>query len=373
MTETTGMIDDDDTDELIRLAQEELAEIQKQQSQWDEKHSFNEPMLKFINADGLGHTAKPPNFLIQDILETDGMGILAGSSGAYKSFLALAVAHSICTGNDFFGNRVYGAHKVMYICGEGQAALSRRVRAIQLQHGDFDNNLMSLDGKIRIDNEDDINAVSEQINRFKPALVIFDTFSSMNSRTNENDNSEVANVLSMMSRHISNGFTTSMIVHHFGKDADRGIRGASAFGNNVDFVFSMVRDKESMQTTLSCRKMKDGDDFTDLILLADKVPLGIYGQNGEETTSLVLRHYDGKFAGKKPDQYAMIMEEYLALLAADPRPTILGNGVCKKIFYKNLIDSLEINKDALYNAMSRFKEKYGNEKCNEINGIFVLS
>lgn len=366
-----------DTEELIRLAQLELEELNKAEKLWnahaDQMQAVSGlPPLTFLNGDALGYNARPPNYLIQDILESDSIGMLAGASGSYKSFLALAMAHSICTGNDFFGSQVYETGKVMYICGEGEGALGRRIRAMQLRYGDFHNNLMPLEDKIRIDDENDIIRVALQINLYKPSLVIFDTFSSMNSKTNENDNSEVSNVLSMLNRHLRNGHTTSMVVHHFGKDADKGIRGASAFSANVDFVLSMTKEKDTMQTTLSCKKMKDGEDFKDLILLAEKVPLGIFGQNDEEVCSLVLRQHGGKMAGVKADNYTLIMIEYENLLESDPRPTPIGLGVCKKILLQNVKDVLGISKNSMDTTYGRFIEKVGKNKYNEINKIVVI-
>lgn len=370
-----------DTEELIRLAQLELDEIAKGEQKWNDRigqyiESANQGRrpLRFINGDALGHNAKPPNYLIQDILETDSMGMLAGASGAYKSFLSLAIAHSICTGSDFFGRQVYGQHKVMYICGEGESALGRRIKAIQLRCGDFNNNLMPLEDRIKIDDEDDIKDVAAQVNLYQPALVIFDTFASLNSKTNENDNSEVSNVLSMLNRHLRNGHTTSMVVHHFGKDSERGIRGASAFSANVDFVFSMAKDKNTMQTTLSCKKMKDGEDFEDLNLLAHKVPLGIYGQNNAEVTSLVLSHYDGMLAEVKPDNNTVIMMEYDRLLKSDPRHTHYGDvGVNKKLLQDRFCDVTGAKPGAIRTAFSRFKDLVGDENYIEYKDLLIIT
>ena len=44
-----------------------------------------------------------------------------------------------------------------------------------------------------------------------------------------------------------------------------------------------------MTTTLSCKKMKDGENFQDIHMDASVVNLGLFGQDGEESTSLVMK------------------------------------------------------------------------------------
>ncbi len=345
---------------------------------------FSEPVddgvsvsgLTVVNADALGYDAEPPRYLVNRILETDAIGILAGQSQAYKSFLALALAHSICTGNDFCGHRVFEPGKVLYICGEGQGALKRRIKALQIECGFFGNNILTITDSLRIDNDHDLMRIAIEVDRHRPALIIFDTFSSMNSQTNENDNSEVSSVLALIQRHLRNGFSTTLIVHHYGKDAERGIRGASAFGNNVDFVFSMARtgEKTDMKTVLSCQKMKDGEPFDDINLIAMPVSLGLTNQDGTACQSLVLKHDLSFFAGvDKHTQAEKFIIEYRRLLESDPRPTAVGIGVCKKKLYRNAESVVGISGQMFRNMVQKVKKNIGKENYIEINDIVVIN
>jgi len=292
-----------------------------------------ENILTFSCADSMADTATAPNYLINRFLETDSHGILAGASMAFKSFMALAIAHSICNGVDFFGHKSFGAHKVVYVCGEGRGALSRRMRAVKIVHGGFNDNLLVLDGKIRIDNEDDIRALNIHIQRIRPALVIFDTFSSMNSNTNENDNSEVASALGVIHRNLSNGFTSSMIVHHFGKDEERGIRGASAFTANSDFIMLMKReDMDSMEVVLKSSKTKDGDNMDEITAIARVVELGIVAQDGTSSTSLILDNVDIKKRGRPELNNDILDHAYGVAINDEPVDTNMGIGVKRAYF-----------------------------------------
>lgn len=246
-------------------------------------------VLKWSSGDDLADNAKAPDYLINDILEADSHGILLGASMTFKSFLALELAHCICTGSAFFEHEVFATGKVLYICGEGRGALERRIKALKIVKGGFNNNLMVLDTPINIDGSVNMASLSELINTHTPYLVIFDTFGSLNGGTNENDNSEVGKVLNLVKETCRNGKTSSLIVHHLGKDENRGGRGAVSFKTNVDFLFDMRRTPDTMTATLSCVKMKDGDNFADIYMNAHVVELGLIRQDGKVTTSLILQ------------------------------------------------------------------------------------
>jgi hypothetical protein len=200
------------------------------------------------------------------------------------------MAHAIATGNDFAGHKVFNAGAVLYVCGEGQGALSRRIKALVLAKGGFDDNFLMLNEAVDISNFADIQKLKNVVDNVKPALVIIDTFSSCNGGINENDNSEVGRALKALKDAVSNGFTSSLIIHHSGKDETRGARGAIVFKNNVDYMMEAKRGDNTMQTVLTCQKMKDGEHFSSIAFDAEIVELGLINQNGTQATSLILRH-----------------------------------------------------------------------------------
>lgn len=198
----------------------------------------------FINGDDLAVKAKAPNYLINNILETDAHGILGGSSMSFKTFVAIRLAHSICTGKPFMGREVFYSGKVLMACGEGQGAFSRRIKAVKMVDGDFNNNLMVLNEPVRIDNKADMARFKQAIKEFNPALVIFDTFASLVSDTDENSPSDTGRTLRLIKETCRNNHTSSLIIHHHGKDSSRGLRGASNFTNDVDYTFSLERQED---------------------------------------------------------------------------------------------------------------------------------
>ena len=92
---------------------------------------------QWLNADDMADTAQAPVYLINNIIEARTHGLIAGSSQSFKSFCVLKMAHSICTGHDFFNHDIFMTGKVLYICGEGIGALGRRIKALKIVEGGF--------------------------------------------------------------------------------------------------------------------------------------------------------------------------------------------------------------------------------------------
>jgi len=249
-------------------------------------HDVTEP--QWINADAMADTAQAPVYLINNIIEARTHGLIAGSSQSFKSFCVLKMSHSICTGHDFFNHDIFMTGKVLYICGEGIGALGRRIKALKIVEGGFNDNFFVLNNPLFIDNIAEMDWLQKSIKRINPVMVFFDTFSSLATSTKENANEEVARVLKMVADCCRDSGASSLVVHHYGKDADKGSRGASAFSANVDFEIGMLR-KEGLNAVMSCKKSKDGDFFEDIEILAHIVELGLTMQDGRYATSLILK------------------------------------------------------------------------------------
>lgn len=243
--------------------------------------------LSWANADDMAVSATAPNFIVNNILESASHGILFGDSMSFKTFATLRLIHSICTGAEFFGNEVFKAGKVLYVCGEGKGALARRIKALSLTSGDFKGNFHVLNNQVSVDDAGAMALIGAAITEINPVLIVFDTFSSLTLAAEENSNVDVSNVLRLIKD--SSGLTaSSIIVHHTGKSSNAGMRGASAFRSNVDFAFEMVREPDSMLSTLSCKKMKDGENFRDISMMGEVVDIELVRQDQEATTSLVM-------------------------------------------------------------------------------------
>ena len=250
------------------------------------------PPSKFTTTKGndLARNAKAPVYLIDGIIEQDAHGIVYGASMSFKSFAVLEMAHCIANGRDFMGHKVKKQGAVIYVCGEGAGGIGRRLKAQVITNGEFKNDFHLLNESIDIGSDDDMAQLKLLIEQIKPTLVIFDTFASLVCGVNENDNGAVGAVLNLIRDTCRNEFgTSSMIIHHTGKDDAKGSRGAYAFKANVDFEIELKKNNDFV-TVMHCEKMKDGEHFNDIHMVRTVIDLGIYDDDLKESTSLVLKH-----------------------------------------------------------------------------------
>jgi putative DNA primase/helicase len=325
--------------------------------------------FNWLCADEMANNAKAPEYLINKILETDSHGLLAGGSMAFKTFVDLRMAYSICTGSNFFGYEVYTTGKVLYICGEGKGALSRRIKALKIVEGDFLGNLLVLDETISIDNAVQMAQLGMEIEKIKPVFIIFDTYSSLIGGVDENSNSEVSRSLKLIRETCGNA--SSLVVHHYGKDAARGSRGAGAFKANVDFEFALVREENTMNTVLSCVKMKDGEMFDDLNLTAHIVELGLIGQDGMQSSSLVLKPNVEIEIGHDAIVFTSLKDAWILDGVESDK---YGNGASVELWKKTALVALNNLGKNKYREFSRSKARLiENKKIIEIDGFCFLS
>ena len=126
-----------------------------------------------------------------------------------------------------------------------------------------------------IRNANDVNSLAAQLRQMNTFLrarfgvrlgaAIIDTVAASFDLEDEDDNSEVARAICQM-QWIGAGFGGVMIpVHHYGKTASTGLRGASAWRAGPDVVMSVIADRK--ETTgevngrgLALAKARDGTE-----------------------------------------------------------------------------------------------------------------
>lgn len=129
---------------------------------------------------------------------------------------------------------------------------------------------------------------------------------------------------------------TVLVIHHSGKDLDKGARGSSAFRAALDVEFNVRREGEGGALVLSCTKMKDSEEPTTRAY--DLSPLNLYIDNdGEEVNSLVVcdqgrevrdedTPYDAELAGVQ-----RLTANHIALWQSIRSRTASGDGCTKSL------------------------------------------
>jgi len=204
--------------------------------------------VTFTRADEVLRQVDNPDWLIEDVVEKESLMCIFGAPKSGKSFIAIAMAASIAKGERFYGNKAY-AKPVMYVCGEGQRGVKRRLAA--WQQGMFDLNNVPLylsDRAIRVNDPDDFKMLEDEIEALVQevgdiGMIVIDTFQ-RNFVGNENSAEDVGNFINKLDGLISHYKCCVCLVHHTGHGNSTRGRGSSVMGASLDYEFKVERDDQ---------------------------------------------------------------------------------------------------------------------------------
>jgi hypothetical protein len=226
-------------------------------------------------------------WIIPAILPRDSIALVYGLSGGFKSFLVMAWALSIGTGTPWLGRPVTRG-SVAYIAAEGGYGIKKRVLAWMAFHRYADPETIGVKWYDQPLAMQDASNLSELLAALKedfeepPVLVVIDTLSRCAAGADEDSNTEMARVLASADIIREQMHCTVLIVHHVGKDQQKGPRGASALLCNVEAAIYVT--PTTVGSKVECAKAKDARPFERLYLQTKEVS---YGPT-EDDVSLVL-------------------------------------------------------------------------------------
>lgn len=208
------------------------------------------PFKRFV--DGQYETA---SYLIKGILPLHGVALLAGQYSSGKTFVAMDIALSLICGVPFLGRRTKpGA--VLWLAAEGAGIVEQRLVAARktkfqqdvdapffpflwedaVPNGHTAAILSNLRVKIR--------AAKSECDEHHPDLplraVFIDTLAAFFALADENDNAQVATFMARLGEIAREMRVLIVPICHMGKNADGGIRGASAFGAGADGALAIL-------------------------------------------------------------------------------------------------------------------------------------
>jgi len=218
---------------------------------------------------------EPPAYLVRDTLPETGIGVVAGQYGTGKTFAGADLAAAVMTGNNFAGEPVMRRGAVLWFASEGEGEIKRRVRAaVESKYGATDSQpfarqardvpkLTELDAlqKLNTHAEEAAKRAREKFG-LPLALIVVDTLSAAAGFDDENSASEtqkVLNVLRALSRATK---ALVLLIDHYGKMTETGIRGSSAKGAAADAVLACLGERNAegaiSNRRLAVVKLRDG-------------------------------------------------------------------------------------------------------------------
>jgi len=235
-----------------------------------------------------------------------------GPSNVGKSFFVIDLVCSITIGENWNGYRVKQG-KVLYIATEGHSGLGQRLEALKISRGfpsDYpDEQWLILAEKIDLYATADAKQILGLLVGHSFDLIVIDTLAMALGSGSENDNTTINAFLRNLSdlRGVSDAHI--MLIHHTGKDHERGARGHSSLQAAVDTEISLKSDDGLV--CVSTTKQRDYQRADKLYFYLESVVLGT-DADGDDVTSCVVC-YTSK--GNKPKKLSKTKQIVLDGLA----------------------------------------------------------
>lgn len=230
-------------------------------------------------------------WLIDGLVPSDSLGVVYGEPGCGKSFSVVDMACAIASGTPWQGIDTGEEGVVIYISAEGGNGMRFRKRAWE-QVNDARAPLMRILPMATImDERKDVDVLTQVLREYRRQIkqpikmVVIDTLNRCMSGE-ENSNTEMAEFIRGCERIQHDHDCGVMIVHHSGKDAERGARGATALKAATDYEIA-IHKKESM-ITIENTRAKDVEPMKPVQCKLEPVTIERYTDyKGRPITSLV--------------------------------------------------------------------------------------
>jgi hypothetical protein len=264
--------------------------------------------FELIAAGEVVANTKPTAWIIENYIEHDCISQLYGPPKSYKSFLALDWACSIAALFPWCRNKIKTPGLVVYIAGEGQNGLGRRIKA-WCQHNGADPAHLKLvvsSKPAQISDQEFVKIIQDKTNSAieefdaLPVLFVIDTLARNFGSGDENNTADMNTIVKHLDD-IRRPYRASMlIVHHTGRSNTDRERGSSSLPGALDASFKLSIGKANTTVTLDPKFMKDEKvpdamDFKIKILTLDDMT----DDEGGASTSLVLEPMSGVSQARK--------------------------------------------------------------------------
>ena len=192
--------------------------------------------------------------IVKGMLPSVGVGYAFGASTAAKTFFIIDLAVHVCRGQAW-RNLSTNQTPVCLFFLEGISGGARRLQAYETFHG------IKIPENFKIGIQPTTFYKDEDVESLRAAipmnsLVIVDTQSRVAAELDENSARDMNFFIEQCYRIAIDRQCCICLIHHTGKNSDRGIRGASSQFANADFCIEVSRSGQHRKATV--RKSKDG-------------------------------------------------------------------------------------------------------------------
>ena len=236
--------------------------------------------------------AKPclaSRYLVKGWLDRTSVSVVFGPSNVGKSFFVLDVANHVASGNSWNG-RLVRPGTVFYVVAEGARSFQNRLAA--LADGASENLHIIFTALDLCMDVSDAMALGRLLQEGAatwgpPALVVIDTLARSLGGGDENSGPDMGRLIDHLGVLQEMTGAHVMLVHHTGKDTERGARGHSSLRAAVDTEIEISRSGD--ESVVKTKKQRDLEGGGRLAFTLETVVLGI-DDDGDEVTSCCVRY-----------------------------------------------------------------------------------
>ncbi len=261
----------------------------------------------------------PPKWLIRDVLPEGDLAMIFGPSGSGKSFFAMDIAMAVASGYDWRDNVTMNG-PVFWIAAEAAGSVRNRALAyakfnnIKLPESD----LWIVGDTPALGDVKHVRTLGEHAARLKPRMVVVDTLAAASGGANENSGEDMATILAACRalHKISGGLV--LLIHHSGKDKDRGSRGWSGIKAAMETEIE-VEELPTGERRAGITKQRDGEAGVDYPFRL--VPITLDPFENEPQSSCAVESTEAVHVGAPELHHGILHMVMLILYQQGPETT----------------------------------------------------
>ncbi len=272
-------------------------------------------------------TNRPPRAsrvaYIEGLVRSRELAMIVGGSNSGKSTLVIDLIQRAVRGMDWQGLQT-SALGIFVCCAEAPEAFEATEQAWLRRHQLPASDRIfymehSFDLDLRNQVETFIAHVREQESLYgiKFDLIVFDTLADFLGGAEENSNSDLRSVNDALRRIADELDVAIILIHHFGKDEDRGPRGGTALNAKLDARFDVK--SEGDLTRMSVGKLRRGPKGRRFTFRRESEIVGVDSFGKPETACVMIEQPDAAPAANAGNNLALT-EALVGVVAAAKQP-----------------------------------------------------
>ena len=278
-------------EDIFGVEEVERAEVAREMGPIQKK--FDGFRVRREEVEGFDACRSVPSVL-KGLLPEKGMGVVYGASGIGKSFVVMDMVLRLAGGEDWQGYRNKARDGVwVYVSSEGGSVeVVRRMRGWSDVNGKIPGGVEVLATEFSFgagggeDAEELIKWCRRELGAPVRGLVL-DTLN-RNMSGDENSTADMTGFVDCAAGLWRALDCLVIVVHHEGKDADRGSRGSSVLRGAAEFEWRVFRSDHGQGGGVTVAKNRHGQDGMVLGFTLDKHVLGV-DEDGDEVSTLVVK------------------------------------------------------------------------------------